>query len=232
MVSPPFSSPSTRAGYRVWSVDTPSTTIRFVGRGPHSERHRALQGITDGRTPRLAWLQQTHSAIVHTASEGPCGKGDGLVTSENDLALSVATADCLPMVLVGEHHLAVVHAGWRGLVSGIILAAVRTLPEKPDCLRTWIGPAIGACCYEVGTDVAESVASASGPEVVVPTSRQPHLDLVRAAEIQLAGLGVATVSSISACTRCSPDWLASYRRDGSRAGRNWTFAWRHLNEEE
>jgi YfiH family protein len=155
-----------------------------------------------------------------------------LLTSETDLALSVATADCLPVVLVGEHHLAVIHAGWRGLVGGIIPTAVRTLPEEPESLQTWIGPAIGACCYEVGIDVAESVASASGPEVVVSMSRKPHLDLVCAAKIQLAELGVTTVSSISTCTRCSPDSLASYRRDGTRAGRNWTFAWRRLNAEE
>lgn len=232
MVSPLVNSPSTHAGFRVWSVDTPSTTIRFVGRGPHQERQIALQAITVGRTPRLSWLQQTHSTMVRTASAGPCGEGDGLVTSESGLALSIATADCLPVVIAGDRYLAVVHAGWRGLAAGIIPAALRKVPERPESLRIWIGPAIAACCYEVGSEVAEKVASASGPEVIVATSGQPHLDLIRAAEIQLARQGVTAVSSTSTCTRCSPDWLESYRRDGSHAGRNWTFAWRRSNEEE
>jgi len=126
-----------------------------------------------------------------------------------------------------------VHAGWRGLVAGAIGAAVARLAGlAPDghsggALSAWIGPSIGPCCYEVGDEVAEAIASAAGPSAVVrrPEGR-PHVDLQAAARLQLAAHGVRAISSLALCTRCHPDLLWSYRRDGAAAGRNLAFVWR------
>jgi copper oxidase (laccase) domain-containing protein len=90
-----------------------------------------------------------------------------------------------------------------------------------------VGPAIGACCYEVGEEVAARVVAASAPEVAVagPAGR-PHLDLPHAARLQLAAAGVAEVIVLPRCTRCDEENLYSYRREGRRAGRNLAFIWR------
>lgn len=93
-------------------------------------------------------------------------------------------------------------------------------------MRAWIGPAIGDCCYEVGEDVAEQVVAASSAEVLTRRNPRPHLDLAMASTVQLARGGIRQIHTIRVCTRCSPDLLWSYRRDGAASGRNFTFAWR------
>jgi YfiH family protein len=157
---------------------------------------------------------------------GPSGQADALTTQTDRLALSVATADCVPVVVAGARTLATIHAGWRGLVGRIITNTVGGLAEPAAALRAWIGPAIGSCCYEVGNEVAHQVVAASASTVRHETSSRPHLDLTAAAEIQLRGAGIEQIEAIRVCTRCHPQWLWSYRLDREQAGRNWTFAWR------
>ena len=118
------------------------------------------------------------------------------------------------------------HAGWRGIAGGIVPRTLAAL-ELPEQARAWIGPAIGACCYEVGDEVAAAVAEASTEEAVVPgRGARPHLDLQAAVERQLTDCGIGAVSRLEVCTRCHPDLLWSYRREGARAGRNISFLWR------
>ena len=154
-----------------------------------------------------------------------CGQADALTTGSNRLALSVATADCVPVVVAGERSLATIHAGWRGLAGGVVANVVSGLSEPATALRAWIGPAIGACCYEVGDEVAREVAAASAATVRHETATRPHLDLTAAAEIQLKREGIGHIETLRICTRCHPEWLWSYRLDRDQAGRNWTFAW-------
>ena len=145
------------------------------------------------------------------------------------MALCVATADCVPVVLGAGDGVAAVHAGWRGVVAGVVDRAVGALAvavgERP--VAAWIGPAIGPCCYEVGEDVASRVVAASATGVARRgRGARPHLDLVAAVEIQLRGAGVEAIERLGPCTRCAPELLYSYRRDGAAAGRNLTYAWR------
>ncbi|MYF05791.1 MAG: polyphenol oxidase family protein [Holophagales bacterium] len=178
-----------------------------------------------------AWLRQRHGAdALRATGPGPAGDGDALIVSESGLAATVFVADCVPVLIAAGDSVAAVHAGWRGLASGVLASAVHGLNggsfSAGASVEAWIGPAIGPCCYEVGEDVAVQVEARSGPEVVTRRSgRKPHLDLPLAASRQLAGLGVARVSTVDRCVRCSPDWW-SYRRDGARAGRNYGFIWR------
>jgi hypothetical protein len=142
------------------------------------------------------------------------------------LALAIATADCVPVALHDPEgrSLAAVHAGWRGIVAGVAARAVAAL-DAPR-LIAWIGPAIGPCCYEVGEEVAEAVASASDSTVVRSAAGpRPFLDLQRAVAIQLRDAGIAEVQTFDLCTRCHPERLWSYRRDGRAAGRNYLLAW-------
>jgi YfiH family protein len=189
--------------------------------------------------PPVAWLKQIHSDRALAASSafpGYCGEGDGLFTSDTGLALSIATADCVPVVLASRTgRLAAVHAGWRGIANGIVLATLAAMggpredprDEPRGDFLAWIGPSIGPCCYEVDEDVSRQVIAASGPQAAVPgPTGKPHLDLQGAVRLQLARAGIHAVEGVPDCTRCGAGRLYSYRREGKGAGRNLAFIWR------
>lgn len=221
------SRPRLRAGFHSWSFQDDRCHVLFLGKGPDRHRQKAFDSVVDKSGVRHSWPRQIHSTrVVEVQGPGLCGDADALTTGRVDLALSVATADCLPIVVAGPRRVATIHAGWRGLAGRIIQATLDDFDESPEALQAWIGPGIGACCYEVGADVAGQVAAVSHPSVAIPAQPRPLLDLVAAAEWQLTHGGVQRIHSLSICTRCSPEWLWSYRRDKDDAGRNWAFAWR------
>ena len=231
-------------GYPLWTDRAADdragdVEVRFVGRGEERSREATLQEV-EPDAPPVAALKQVHSArVVEVEAGGSHGEGDALVTARRDLALSVITADCVPVLLASRDRVAAVHAGWRGFVAGVVPAALARLRESGERggndvsdgrdarVVAWIGPAIGGCCYEVGEEVAAPVVAASAPEVVTPGPRgRPHLDLARAVELQLRHAGVDDVRRFGPCTRCSAELLWSYRREGKRAGRNIAYIWR------
>jgi polyphenol oxidase len=124
------------------------------------------------------------------------------------------TADCVPIALAREDGtaLALLHAGWRGLLEGIVDAGVAPLGGTP---RAAVGPAIGPCCYEVGPEVADPFRRRFGPDVV--SGRM--LDLWTAAERALREAGVATIERFDVCTSCNPELFFSHRRDAGVTGR-------------
>ncbi len=202
-----------------------SVEVRFVGRGPGADRSAVLDAV-GGRGLDLSWARQVHSDRALVARPGECGEGDALVTTQADLALAIATADCVPVVLSSGLRVAAVHAGWRGVAASIVPKTLSEL-ESDTGIAAWIGPAIGPCCYEVGTDVADQVVASSDESVCrAGAGERPHLDLQRAVTVQLRRHGVTEVRCVRECTRCHDDALASYRRDGSASGRNLTFVWR------
>jgi len=224
---PPFlAGPSLTGDTWVWQARKGDVEVRFTGRGPVLDREETLRALTPAAPP-LAWARQVHSAVALPARPGACGEGDALYTAAAGLALSVATADCVPVVIAGPAGLAAVHAGWRGIAGGVVQAALAEMQGQPDQWTAWVGPAIGVCCYEVGEDVAERVVTASGAEIATsgPAGR-PHLDLPGAVRRQLEKAGVGEVIVLPRCTRCDADRLWSYRREGKRAGRNLAFIWR------
>lgn len=219
--------PFEEGGTWVWRGRRGDVEVLFTGRGPGGEREEVLARI-DPAAPPVAWAKQIHSATALPARPGACGEGDALFTREAGLALSVVTADCVPVLLAGPAGLAAVHAGWRGIASGVVPAAIAAAGvERPEEWTAWIGPAIGPCCYEVGEDVAAQIVAASRPEVAFPgPAGKPHLDLHAAVRHQLKAAGIGEVISIPDCTRCDTERLWSYRREGKRAGRNLGFIWR------
>lgn len=213
-------------GHPLWAASQGSIEVRFAGRGPGDRPEAAAAAGAPGR---LAWSRQVHSVRVLAAAPGACGQGDALTTRRAGLALSVVTADCVPVLIGGDGAVTAVHAGWRGIAGGVVSAALERLghgaPTAAE-LTAWLGPAIGACCYEVGSDVARRVARASTEAAIVAVDHgKPHLDLAAAVTAQLDLAGVRTVRRVDACTRCRPDLLWSYRRDGPRAGRNLALVW-------
>lgn len=167
---------------------------------------------------RWVTMRQVHGAIVATV-EGRFGREirgvDGLITRETDVALVVMAADCVPILLAGSSCIAAVHAGWRGLVAGIVPAAVarmRELDGADAAIGALVGPCIGACCYEVGADVLDAVGSRMPSAVTTSARGAPSVDLDRAVRATLDGLGVRIADRRPTCTRCSPGWF-SHRAD-------------------
>ncbi len=219
--------PQLAGGHWVWRSRQGPVHVVFAGRGPAHERDEVLHRVARDAPADLAWARQIHSAVVLPAQAGGCGEGDALWTDRVGLALSVITADCVPVVLAGPGGIAAVHAGWRGLVNGVIPATLCELSGDLSEWTAWIGPAIGACCYEVGEEVASQVVAVSDPAVAVPgPSDKPHLDLPGVARRQLEAAGVGKIVWLVRCTQCDAKTLSSYRRNGKRAGRNIAFIWR------
>lgn len=172
---------------------------------------------------RLAGGRQVHGVDVHTWLQGsdPSARpeADAHVTRRTDIAAFVLAADCLPIVLSSEAAVAVVHAGWRGIVDGVIEATIerlRALGSEDDTLHASIGPGAGPCCYEVGGEAKELL--------------KRHLvgdnaDLKAAAGKRIADAGADSVQDVGLCTICDERFF-SHRRDDGVTGRQAGIAWR------
>ena len=227
-----------RDGVRVFRPSpVPSDVIvAFSGRGhaPEGERTptpflaRRLADALALDGARIHWARQVHGETAVTVGPGNragghlcAGECDALVTDHAGEALVVQTADCVPILLAGARAIGAAHAGWRGTAKRVAASAVgalRALGEEPSRLRAWIGPSIGACCYEVGGEVAAQFA---GDFVRAGCGGKYRLDVraVNAAQLVEAGIPRESIAVHPACTKCGGEGFASYRRDGARAGR-------------
>ena len=161
-----------------------------------------------------AWVRQVAGDTVLRVSEpGLAGPADALVTDEPDLCLSVAVADCVPVALVGEREVGMVHSGWRGTLAGVSGKAARELGGS--VVRAYIGPSIRRCCYEVSRELAAKFAAEFGDEVV--SGR--HLSLQGAIRGDLEAAGVE-VHDLGLCSGCRPDLFYSHRKQKPLTGRN------------
>jgi YfiH family protein len=167
-------------------------------------------------------LKQIHSAVALVAdrSEGCVGEGDALLTRQPGVTVSVRTADCLPVLLVDMHHqvVAAVHAGWRGTADGVVAETIRRMRVEYGTdavdISAAVGPGIGACCFEVGEEVARrfGMGHAGHVDLAAENLRQLVMEGVPRRQVSLAGL----------CTYCDPRFY-SWRRDRERAGRMISF---------
>jgi polyphenol oxidase len=172
----------------------------------------------------LALNHQVHSSRVLRAAPAVRGEhADGLWTDEPGLPILAMSADCLPIALVRADTdvpaVAVLHAGWRGLLEGIVASGVEALGAGR--LAAAIGPGIGPCCYEVGEEVATPYRERFGDDVV----RESRLDLWTSAQRALGSAGVEHVERLDRCTACEPEMFFSHRRDAGRTGRQGVIAY-------
>lgn len=168
---------------------------------------RAAMSAALGISPDWAFATQVHgSRAVEVDVPGNHGDADALITRETGLPAAVGTADCVPVVVEGDDAVAVVHVGWRGAAAGVLertLEILRSSGTRPR--RAALGPGIGPCCYEVGSDVLERF-----PDHVSRTSwGAESIDLPGVVADRLAGLEVWRSAE---CTYTSPH-LWSFRRD-------------------
>ena len=197
------------------------------------DQGRARVARALGASGRLHLLRQVHGAAVRTAPWQGTPEADAAVASSAGDLVGIETADCLPVLIVDPVRRAVgaAHAGWRGTVARVAPAAVAAMVaegSRPGDLVAALGPSIGVCCYEVGSDV-EAAFGPEGARFFRPGPRgRAHLDVRAANRAQLvaAGLRDDAIHDVPDCTFCTPDYF-SYRRDGKGAGRMINFVgWR------
>lgn len=195
------------------------------------------EGLANGcgfDAARAVTLAQVHGAdVIEVGPAGGAGRftgslagideADGCVTSAPGVALLAQGADCVPVLLWDDEgtRVAAVHAGWRGLVAGVLGHAVAAMGEGRICAA--IGPCIGPCCYPVDHALRATMAQRFGDEVVVGDA----VDLRRAARRALGagGAGNADIADVQGCTSCDHERFFSYRRDGAGTGRQAGVIW-------
>lgn len=177
------------------------------------------------------WLHQVHGvevAFVDRADSAVEPTADAAMTAQAGRVLAVLTADCLPVLLCRADGSAVAaaHAGWRGLVAGVVEAACDALGSPDREVLAWLGPAIGAASYEVGGEVREAfVRVDAAAEAAFAPTRPGHwtCDLYTLARQRLAVRGVSAVHGGGFDT-FTDDRFYSYRRE-ARTGRFASLVW-------
>jgi YfiH family protein len=217
------------------------------------KNRQTFQSAINATDSRLVLLKQFHSAValLVRAPSGEPLKGDAVFTNSRGMLVGVQTADCVPILLVDlkQRAVAAIHAGWRGTLARI---AEKTVGEmrlhfgsKPSDITAAVGPAIGACCYEVGTELVirftsqfadaeeyfDELRTGEEPNPLqwlnrMPPGHQPppknvRLDLRKANRSQLIAAGVRNTNIFVSdlCTACHTDLLFSYRKEGANSGR-------------
>ncbi len=198
---------------------------RFTERSDGDFRIDASQPGLDDRRNRVisapwTWLTQVHGPAVVIVDEpgGQAGvEADAAVTTVARAPLSIQTADCAPVLLIGGGVIGAAHAGWRGLAAGILEATIAAMCERSDGpIRAVVGPHISSVVYEFGRDDLCDLTERFGTEVAATTADgSPALDLAAAVRVVLHGRGVDEIALRGGCTGSSTRWH-SHRIRGER----------------
>lgn len=165
----------------------------------------------------FAYLHQVHgNTVLYADKDGELGKADALWTDVGKRALVIQTADCVPIFLIGDGTIAAVHAGWRGIANQI----VEETCKRRHFHTAVVGPCISGQNYEVGEEVVQAICATGVAEghFVDRSFPKPHVDPRAAVVQQLLMAGVEKIEVHPDCTFNDKAW-ASYRRDGTNAGR-------------
>jgi YfiH family protein len=188
------------------------------------ERSRVIENrellLADLGLSTVAMGRQVHGTAIKEwdgpRAEGELDEVDGHATEVPGFGLLVLVADCLPVALIGDGRVAMLHCGWRGLAGGILEQALESFVAPPAAA---IGPGIGQCCYEVGDEVLEVFGAYPG----VADGRMLSLRAVVRQKLEAAG--VTRIEDVDLCTSCRADLFFSHRRDSGVTGRQAGIAW-------
>ncbi|MFM1869095.1 MAG: hypothetical protein RL591_2503 [Planctomycetota bacterium] len=232
--APPFDAlnlQSVQANARI-AEGEPRDSDAFI-RENHA-RFAAAAGLA--RDAVVVDVSQVHGCTVVAAHDAARERvpADAITSARGGHAILIRIADCVPVLLACPRTgaVAAVHAGWRGVVAGIVPAAIdalRTLGCAPSELLAAVGPSISVRHFEIGPEVAEELTRAdlgacvAAPGVHATAGREPkhHADLVLGVRLQLerAGIARANIDAEPPCTYADRARFHSFRRDGARSGR-------------
>jgi len=167
--------------------------------------------------------QKHTNNVTICKKKGILDKTDGIVTANKNIILTIRVADCIPFFIVDvnrKYH-GLVHAGWRGVVNGIIPEAIskmESLGSNLNDIYVFAGPSIHSCCFEIGPEVARHF---TGDFLSRGKGDRSYLDLVGSAMNQFTSHGIVTTHTkiFNECTKCSGKKYHSFRRDGDDSGR-------------
>jgi YfiH family protein len=191
-------------------------------------RHSLLDQASLPELPR--WLNQVHGSQLISANDWQGNDtADAIVSSQPDQVCAVMTADCLPILLCNtkSDHIAAIHAGWRGLSSGILENTLQQFKCEPNEVLAWLGPAIGPDEFEVGHDVVKAFThSSSLAHKAFKQIDESHYlaDIYLLARQKLIAHGTHAIFGGEHCTVSEPEHFFSYRRDGI-TGRMASMIW-------
>jgi YfiH family protein len=200
-----------------------------VGDAPMAvERNRILLNRLLPSEP--VWLNQMHGTVIVSADRAGClPQADACIARHRAAVCVVMTADCLPILLCDTQGsvVGVAHAGWKGLVAGVIEASVQAMDAAPENIMAWLGPAISQDAFEVGDEVRAAFVAIQpqAASAFVPGGNGKWFaDLYALARLRLNALGINRIYGGDSCTYRDRDQYFSYRRDGM-TGRMGTFIW-------
>ena len=191
-------------------------------------RNRAILRASLPAEP--VWLRQVHGIAVLDADSGvAASEADASVARQTGSVCAVLTADCLPVLFCDRDGsvVAAAHAGWRGLLGGMLEATVAAMQLPPDRIMAWLGPAIGAQAFEVGAEVRDAFVNAQAQAGAAFAARMGNkwlADIYALARLRLQRIGVDQVYGGGACTYSEAERFYSYRREGA-TGRMASLVW-------
>ncbi len=201
-----------------------------VGDEPQAVAHnRSLLSACLPASP--CWLTQVHGCTVADAGlAGETSEADAACTRQAGVVCAVMTADCLPVLFCDRAGtvVAAAHAGWRGLLGGVLENSLKAMQVPPGTVMAWLGPAIGQKAFEVGAEVRDAFVARQAEATQAFVAGAPgkwHADLYALACLRLQAAGVSQIFGGGLCTVSEPARFFSARRDGLRSGRMASLIW-------
>ena len=175
------------------------------------------------------WLQQIHGTRVVNLDRDDDLQADAAMTSQPDTVCSILTADCLPLLLCDKSgtRVAAIHAGWKGLLHGVIPATIQSMRCPTNQLLAWMGPAIGPQAYQVGEEVRAAFLQQNDAYTFafLPDNvGQWMANLYQIAYTQLSQAGISDISGANYCTYMDTKRFFSFRRN-NQTGRMASLIW-------
>ncbi|MGH8460219.1 MAG: peptidoglycan editing factor PgeF [Stenotrophobium sp.] len=202
----------------------------------HVAQNRERLQLALGLPQQPVWLRQVHGTqVLQLPVTQNTAEADAACTVQPGVACAILTADCLPVLFCNRAGsvAAAAHAGWRGLLAGVLENTVDAMAVPPAGIMAWLGPAIGPEAFEVGAEVREAFvqrdAEADSAFRATAVPGKFMADLYALARLRLDAAGVTQVYGGGLCTHADPARFYSYRRQPV-SGRMASLIWLRMND--
>lgn len=187
------------------------------------QNRKLLQQALDLNQP-IQWIDQVHGThAIQIDKENDKLEADACFTQAFQTVCAVLTADCLPILLCNDsgNEVAAIHAGWQGILAGVIEETVKSLKSPGSRLYAWLGPAIGPQAFEINDEIRLDFTQKNGENSSAFEQRDGswYADIFQLGRIALNSQGVSQIFGGDYCTVTDETLFYSYRRDDKKTGR-------------